>query len=98
MVSNAPRFIVVVWVKKTDAFPELRDELIGLAAVEPDESTHWEGMVDFHWGFGRLEEAEHVAEALMALGSRPELVLLKVTDYENPKRSITFKDERKIQG
>ncbi len=50
-------------------------------------------MVDFHWEFGRLEEAEHVAEALMALGSRPELVLLKVADDEDPKRSITFKDE-----
>jgi hypothetical protein len=56
-MSLLPKFDVVVWIMKTDAFPALRDELIGLAADEPDESTEYEGMVDFHWGFDSVAEA-----------------------------------------
>ena len=47
-MSPLPKFDVVVWIMKTDAFRALRDELIGLAAGEPDEATEYEGMVDFH--------------------------------------------------
>ena len=47
-MSRLPPFDVVVWVKKTDDFPELRDALIGLAVAEPDQSTDYQGMVDFH--------------------------------------------------
>ena len=43
-----PKFDFVVWIMKTEAFPSLRCELIGLAAGEPDEATEYEGMVDFH--------------------------------------------------
>jgi len=39
-----PTFEVVVWIKKTDAFEALRDELIGFAFEEPDESTEDEGV------------------------------------------------------
>ncbi|MCQ4189046.1 hypothetical protein [Methylocystis suflitae] len=46
-----PKFTVVVWIKKTAA---LRDELIGLVADEPVESTEYEEMVDYHWGFDRF--------------------------------------------
>jgi hypothetical protein len=31
-MSLLPKFDVVVWIMKTDAFSALRDELIGLAA------------------------------------------------------------------
>ena len=58
-----PKFDVVVWIMKTEAFPSLRCELIGLAAGELDESTEYEGMVDFHWGFDSFAEAESVAAA-----------------------------------
>ena len=60
-------FDVIVWVKKTDSFAALRDELIGLAADEPDESTEYEGMVDFHWRFDSFAEAESVAAAFTVL-------------------------------
>jgi hypothetical protein len=94
-VSRRSQFNVVAWVRKTDTFPAMRDELIGLAALEPDESSEWEGMVDFHWGFESLREAESVAEALTVLSQRPELVLLRVSNYDDPNSSIIFKDERK---
>jgi hypothetical protein len=58
------KFDVIVWVRKTGSFPALRNELLRLAGNEPDESTSYEGMVDFHWGFVDLVAAEHVAAAL----------------------------------
>ncbi len=91
-MPRLPPFDVEVWVKKTDAFAALRDELIGLAADAPDESTEYEGMVDFHWGFDNLEEAESVAEAMTVLRERPELVFLRVFNLGDPKASVTFKD------
>jgi hypothetical protein len=93
-MSLLPKFDVVVWIMKTDAFPALRDELIGLAADEPDESTEYEGMVDFHWGFDSVAEAESVAAAFTVLRERPELVLLRLSNCDDPKASFTFKDER----
>ena len=95
VVSRRSQFDVVAWIRKTDTFPALRDELIGLAVLEPDELSEWEGMVAFHWGFDSLMEAESVAEALTVLSQRPELVLLRVSNYDDPNSSIIFKDERK---
>ena len=97
LVTRLSRFDVVVWVRKTDDFPALRYELIGLAADEPDKSTEYESMIDFHWGFDSLREAESVAEALTVLCQRPELVLLRVSNHDDPKSSITFKDERDLR-
>ena len=88
------KFEVIVWIRKTDTFLALRDELLGRAGDEPDESTDYEGMVDFHWGFTKLPDAERMASALGPLTSRPELVLLRLSNYDNLDASVTFKDER----
>ena len=88
------KFDVIVWVTKTKSFRALRDELIRLAGVEPDKSTAYEGMVDFHWGISHLTDAEHLAVALSSLTSRPEVVLLRLSNYDNLDASVTFKDER----
>ncbi|MFZ0457465.1 MAG: hypothetical protein WAM17_03320 [Rhodoplanes sp.] len=90
----ASKFEVIVWIRKTDVFLILRDELLGVAGDEPDESTDYEGMVDFHWGFAKLPEAERMASALTALASRPEVVLLRLSNYDDLDASLTFKDER----
>jgi hypothetical protein len=92
-----PTFEVVVWIKKTDAFEALRDELIGFAVEEPDESTEDEGVVDFHWGFDKLEEAASVAEVLTALSQRPELLLLRMSSRDDPTASTVFKDTRYVR-
>jgi hypothetical protein len=89
-----PRFEVIVWVRKTEAFLGLRDELIGLAADEPDEGTEYEGMVDLHWRFDSFAKAETVAAALTVLRQRPELVLLRLSNCDDPQSSFTFKDAR----
>jgi hypothetical protein len=88
------KFEVIVWIRETDAFPVLRDELLRLAGDEPDESTGYQGMVDFHWGFSRLADAERMAAALTPLTSRPEVVLLRLANYDNLDASVTYKDER----
>jgi hypothetical protein len=87
-------FDVVVWVRKTDSFPFLRDELLSLAGDEPDESTGHEGMVDFHWGFKRFSDAQLLAAALSPVTSRPEVVLLRLSNYKNLDASVTYKDAR----
>ena len=91
-----PKFEVVVWIKKTDAFAALRDELIGLAVEEPDQSTEYEGVVDFHWGFDSFMEAASVAEILTVLSQRPELLLLCLSNRDDPKAS-TIRSTRHVR-
>jgi hypothetical protein len=94
MAMGMANFDVIVWVKKTESFHALRNELLGLAKDEPDESTGYEGMVDFHWGFVHLSEAERLATALSPLTSRPEVVLLRLSNYTNLDTLVTYKDAR----
>jgi hypothetical protein len=85
---------IIVWLRKTGSFPELRTKLLGVAGDEPDELTDYQGMVDFHWSFSHLADAERMASTLAPLTSWPELVLLRLSDYDNLDRSVTYKDER----
>jgi hypothetical protein len=91
------KFEVIAWIREPDSFPALRDELLALAGDDPDESTRYEGMVDFHWGFAKLADAERMAAVLAPLTSRPELVLLRLSNYDNLDASVTFKDERRAR-
>jgi hypothetical protein len=95
MLSSRP-FVVIVWLTKTNDFDVLCDELIGLAASEQDERTEYEGMVAFHWRFEKVAEAESVAAALTMLRNRAEIVLLRLSNDDNPTESFTFKDERHL--
>ncbi len=49
-IFQQPRFSVIVWIRKTAEFEEIRNHLISLVGDEPFESTEYEEMVDFHWG------------------------------------------------
>ncbi|MGE5219856.1 MAG: hypothetical protein ACM3SP_22880 [Chloroflexota bacterium] len=51
-------------------------------------------MVDFHWGFAHLINAERMAAALSPVTSRPEVVLLRLSNYDNLDASVTHKDDR----
>jgi hypothetical protein len=92
MVLN--KFDVIVWARETDSFSALRNELLRLAGNEPDESTSYQGMVDFHWGFAHLADAERMAAALSQITSRSDIVLLRLSNCDTPDASITYKDER----
>ena len=95
-MSPRPKFEVIVWVRKTGAFLALRDEMIGLAADEPDEVSKHEDMVDFHWRFDSFAKAETVAAALTSLRQRAEFVLLRLSNCDDPQSSFTFKDARHV--
>jgi hypothetical protein len=90
----ADKFDVIVWVRKTDAFRTLRNELLRLAGNEPDESTNYQGMVDLHWRFTYLADAKRTATALSQITSRPDIVLLRLSNCDNPDASVTYKDQR----
>jgi len=61
---------------------------------EPDESTEFEGMVDFHWGFDSHAEAERLANSLREISHKPEIVVLRLSCYDDIAASVTLKDDR----
>jgi hypothetical protein len=87
-------FAVVVWMKKTVAFNALRAELVTTADAEPEESTEYEGMVDFHWRFDSHAKAKRLANSLREIARAPEIIVLRLSNYDNIGASVTFKDTR----
>jgi hypothetical protein len=93
-IFQQPKFSVTVWVKKTDQFEAIRENLISLAGAEPFESTEYEGMVDFHWGFEVHSRAEQLANCLKGTSRRPEIVVLRISSLDGAVAPSTLKDER----
>ncbi len=96
-MSPRPKFEVIVWVRKTGVFLALRDKLIELADDEPDEASEHDGMVDFHWRFESFAKAKTATAALAALRQRAEVVLLRLSNCDDPHSSFTFNDERHVR-
>ena len=92
-----PKFSVIVWVRKTEVFEELRNDLVRLVGDEPYESTEYEGMVDLHWGFEEHTKAKQVAESLSESSRRSEVVLLRVSSLDDDIPSLSLKDERRTR-
>ena len=89
------KFAVVVWVRKTDTFNALREQLIAIAGDEPEESTEYEGMVDFHWRFESYAAAGRQAKLLQEITHKPEIVILRLASYDDETPSVTLKDTRR---
>jgi hypothetical protein len=89
-----PDFSVVVWLKKNDRFPILRSEVLAAVAVEPYETTEYQGMVDFHWAAHSIADARKLAEALKVISQQPEVVLLSIMSRVDHVDSISIKDQR----
>ena len=85
---------VVVWVKKTDSFKAVKEQMASIAKDEPDESTEFDGMVDFHWRFNSFAEAKRLANALREISHKPEIIVLRLSCYDDVTASVTFKDTR----
>jgi hypothetical protein len=98
-VSNRlPDYSIVVWLRVGERFDELRSELQSVAGKEPYDSTQYQGMQDFHWGFDNLVEAQEFANALKHIAQSPEIVLLHIMSRIDGVESITLKDERTIKN
>jgi len=95
-VPPVPDFSVVVWLRETDRFSVLKSELLAAVEAEPYESTHYQGMVDFHWAASSLAEAKRLAEGLRDVARHPEVVLLRVLSNDGTG-SISIKDARRTK-
>ena len=87
----------MVWVRKTDNYPIIRNKLLQLAVDDPYESTEYEGMVDFHWGFNQEPHAEALTNSLREIVGRPEIVVLRIISGDDAIPSKTLKDERHVR-
>ena len=92
-----PKFSVIIWVRKTREFEAIRNDLISLAGDEPSETTEYEGMVDFHWGFKEHAKATQFADSLREISKRSEIVLLRVSSLDDAIASFSVKDERRTR-
>ena len=96
-IFQLPKFSVIVWVRKTDEFEVIRNDLISLVGDEPFESTEYEGMVDFHWGFKEHAIVKQIADSLREISKRTEIVLLRVSSLDDATASFSVKDERRTR-
>jgi hypothetical protein len=96
-IFQLPKFSVIVWVRKTDEFEAIRHELISLVGDESFETTEYEGMVDFHWGFKEHAIAKQIADSLREISKRSEIVLLRVSSLDDSTASFSVKDERRTR-
>jgi hypothetical protein len=51
-------------------------------------------MVDFHWRFDSYAKAERLAHSLRKISHKPEIVVLRLSCYDDVTASVTLKDER----
>ena len=68
-IFQLPKFSVIIWVRKTNEFEAIRNDLISLVGDEPFETTEYEGMVDFHWGAEEHSKAKQIADSLTGVSS-----------------------------
>ena len=85
------------WVKKNDNYAAVRSELFAAAEREPCETTEYQGMVDFHWGFDQESQADELADALQEIVETPEVVVLRIMSRDDASPSRTLKDERHVR-
>jgi hypothetical protein len=65
--------------------------------IGPSGTSDCEGMVYFHWCFDSFANAETSAAALATIRPRTEVVLLRLSNCDDPQSSFTFKDERHVR-
>ena len=63
VMEQLKKSAVVVWVRKTDTFKAVKEQMASIAKDRPDESTEFDGMVDFHWWFDCYGKAERLANS-----------------------------------
>jgi hypothetical protein len=91
-MSKERDFIVVLWLRLNAKAPDLMKMIAELEPFEPFESTEYEGVRDFHWKFPEFREAENFVASLKKLSEAPEVLVLRLTNYEDVR--ITLKDSR----
>ena len=87
VMEKLKKSAVIVWVRKTEDFKAVKDQMASIAEDRPDESTEFDGMVDLHWRFDSYAEAERLANSLREISHRPEIVVLRPATMTSRPRS-----------
>jgi hypothetical protein len=94
VMEKLKKSAVIVWVRKTEDFKAVKDQMASIAEDRPDESTEFDGMVDLHWRFDSYADAERLANSLREISHKPEIVVLRVSCCDDVTASVTLKDTR----
>src|SRR3954469_17619086 len=94
-IFQLPKCSVIIWVRKTDEFEAIRNDLISLVGEEPVETTEYKGVVDFHWWSKEHDKDKQIADSLREISKRSEIVLLRVSSLDDVTASFSVKDERR---
>jgi hypothetical protein len=81
-----------LWLKLNERKTILMDELLRLEPREPFESTEYQETRDFHWKFDERDEAERFLSSLKDFAAAPEVIVLRLTNYDDVR--ITLKNTR----
>ena len=89
-MNETREYSVILWLKVVRGSWELVNRLQKLMPFQPHESAEYKGVRDFHWRFGKRKDAERFVDALRDFANAPEVLLFKLTNYDNVR--ITYKD------
>jgi hypothetical protein len=67
----------------------VRQQLVSIAEDEPDEPTEFEGRLPV--GFDSHPEAERLANSLQEISHNPEIVVLRLSCYDNISESLQLR-------
>ena len=92
-----PDYSVVMWVKIGEDFDALRSEILSTASQDPYETTQYQGMADFHFGFDDLTSAHELAQKFEPIAQHPDVVVLRIVSRDDSIESISLKDQRETR-
>jgi len=96
-IFQLPKFSIIVWVRKTDAFEAIRKDLISLVGDELSKALNTKGWSAFTGGAEEGAKAKQIAESLREISKRSEVVLLRVSSLDDAAASFSVKDERRTR-
>lgn len=85
---------VTIWFQCSGGEARLQDELVSVAARNPDECAELESVRELKWSMPSWKEAVEMGERLKPFAARKDVVFLRACNYRGDTKSITYKDER----
>jgi len=93
VMQQRKKSAVVVWIRKTDTFKAVKEQMASIAKTSPmnrQNSTEWSTSIG---GSIRTRRPNGCAFAPKDF-HKPEIVVLRLSCYDDVTASVTLKDER----
>jgi hypothetical protein len=89
-----PDYEVLIHIKYNEFGKKLVDKILAeTVSYVLDESTEYQGVIDFHWAFESWDDAVQAGELLKKFCPNPNLLLLKIkANYNEGIKPIIHKD------